>query len=286
MAVTTFLPELWSARLLYALDKAHVATNLVNRNYEGEIRQKGDTVHINTISALTISDYTRNTDMDAPEALTTTDQTLVIDQAKYFNFQVDDCDKVQAAGDLLDTAMGRAAYGIADAADKYILGLLAAGATSSNTIGTTAAPISLTAANVYENFVKLAQKLDEANVPNTGRTVVVSPAVYALLLQDERFVKASDINAQTARNGLVGSVAGLEVFKSNNVVSGQSTETSPATMYTITAQVNSACTYAEQINSVEAYRPELRFADAVKGLHLYGAKVTDGNQIAALKFKV
>ena len=128
MAVTTFIPELWSARLLYALEKAHVATNLVNRNYEGVIANQGDTVHINSIGAITVKDYTKNTDIAAPDALTTTDQTLEIDQCKYFNFQVDDVDKVQAAGDLVDTAMGRAAYALADTSDAFLLKTIAAGA--------------------------------------------------------------------------------------------------------------------------------------------------------------
>ena len=66
MAVTSFIPELWSARLLNTLDKSHVATNFVNRDYEGEISAQGDTVHINTIGAITVGDYTRNTDMDDP----------------------------------------------------------------------------------------------------------------------------------------------------------------------------------------------------------------------------
>ena len=162
MAVTTFIPELWSARLLYALDKAHVATNLVNREYQGIIANQGDTVHINSIGAITVKDYTKNTDIADPDALTTTEQTLVIDQCKYFNFQVDDVDNVQAAGDLVDTAMSRAAYSLADVADAYLLKTIAAGAASGNTVGAASGPIALTAANVYENIVKLRTKLDKA----------------------------------------------------------------------------------------------------------------------------
>ena len=82
MAVTSFIPEIWNARLLNALRADLVYTNLFNRNYEGEIRQAGDTVHINTITDITIKDYTRNTDIDNPEQLTTADQTLVVNQAK------------------------------------------------------------------------------------------------------------------------------------------------------------------------------------------------------------
>lgn len=283
MAVTTFIPELWSARLLYALEKAHVATNLVNRNYEGEISNHGDTVHINTIGAITVKSYAKNTDIDAPETLTTTDQTLVIDQAKYFNFQVDDVDKVQAAGELVDTAMGRAAYALADVSDAYLLGVIAAGATAGNTIGSAAAPVALTGSNVYENIVKLKTKLDKANVPNTGRTIVVPPDVHSLLLLDDRFAKSTATAGQEALiNGLVGRIAGFDVYMSNNVKTGTGTDTSKTPYFEITAQITDATTYAEQIIKTEAYRMESRFADAVKGLHVYGAKVTDGTKIAKL----
>lgn len=283
MAVTTFIPELWNARLLYALEKAHVATNLVNRNYEGEIRNHGDTVHINTIGAITVKSYTKNTDIDAPETLTTTDQTLVIDQAKYFNFQVDDVDKVQAAGELVDTAMGRAAYALADVSDAYLFGVIAAGAAAGNTIGSAAAPVALTASNVYENIVKLKTKLDKANVPNTGRTIVVPPDVHSLLLLDDRFAKSTATAGQEALiNGLVGRIAGFDVYMSNNVKTGTGTDTGKTPYFEITAQITDATTYAEQIIKTEAYRMESRFADAVKGLHVYGAKVTDGTKIAKL----
>ena len=283
MAVTTFIPELWNARLLYALEKAHVATNLVNRNYEGEISNHGDTVHINTIGAITVKSYTKNTDIDAPETLTTTDQTLVIDQAKYFNFQVDDVDKVQAAGELVDTAMGRAAYALADVSDAYLLGVIAAGAAAGNTIGSAAAPVAITASNVYENIVKLKTKLDKANVPNTGRTIVVPPDVHSLLLLDDRFAKSTATAGQEALiNGLVGRIAGFDVYMSNNVKTGTGTDTGKTPYFEITAQITDATTYAEQIIKTEAYRMESRFADAVKGLHVYGAKVTDGTKIAKI----
>lgn len=280
MAITTFIPELWSARLLYALDKSHVAANLVNRNYEGQIRQQGDTVHINSIGSVTVDDYTRNTDINDPEELTTTDQTLEINQAKYFNFQIDDVDAAQAAGDMMDTAMGRAAYALNDTSDAYLLGVIAAGADSGNIIGSSTAE-TLTAENVYQQIVALRTKLDKQNVPNDGRYVVVPPEIYALLLLDDRFVKASDGATANAvlLNGEVGKVAGFTVYMSNNVP--YSTDT-----WSIPASVAYSTTYAEQIVSTEAYRMEKRFADAVKGLHVYGAKVTDGKAVAVLKCKV
>ena len=283
MAITTFIPELWSARLLYALEKSHVATNLVNRDYEGVIANQGDTVHINSIGAVTVKDYTKNSNIADPEVLTTADQTLDIDQAKYFNFQVDDVDKAQISGEIIDTAMGRSAYALADVSDAFLLKTIANGAASANKIGAKATLTALTASNVYENIVKMRTLLDKANVPTTGRTIVVPPEVYALLLLDDRFAKSGSDSGQNALlNGMVGRVAGFDVFMSNNCVSGTDGDSGSTAYFVITAQVASATTYAEQIIKTEAYRMEKRFADAVKGLHVYGAKVTDGSQIAAM----
>ena len=280
MAVTNFIPELWSARLLNALDKSHVFANVVNRDYEGDIKKMGDTVHINTIGAVTIGTYTQNTDFSSgPETLATTDQTLTIDQAKYFNFQVDDIDAAQAAGDIMDKAMTRAAYGLADASDKYIAGILAGAADASNLVSSSA--VALTSSNVYENVVKMRTILDKANVPTAGRWLVIPPEMYALILLDDRFVKTGGEMAEgILRTGLVAQAAGFDIYLSNNCVSAN---VSDKVTYTITGGVDAAATYAEQIVSTEAYRPEKRFADAVKGLHVYGAKVVDKAQIACLK---
>ena len=282
MALTTFIPELWNARLLNALDKAHVFAGLVNRDYEGDIKKQGDTVHINTIGEVTIGTYTKDTDFSSgPQALTATDSTLVINQAKYFNFAVDDIDTAQAAGDIMDKAMQRAAYGLADAADKYLADQLAAAITTANgnQVGTTA--VALTKENVYENIVKMKTILDKANVPTTGRWLVVPPEMVALILQDDRFVKTGGTKAEdTLANGWVARAVGFDIYESNNC---NSTNASSTTTYTITAGDEGACTYAEQISDTEAYRPEKRFADAVKGLHLYGAKVVDPKRLAGLK---
>lgn len=277
MSIATFIPELWSARLLYALEKSHVAANLVNRDYEGIIRQQGDTVHINTIGAVTVNSYTKNTDINDPEILATEDQTLVIDQSKYFNFQIDDVDAAQIAGSIMDTAMGRAAYALNDVSDAFLLGVMATGAASDNII----TGVNLTADNVYAYIVALRTKLDKANVPMADRSVTVPPEVYALLLQDDRFVKASSGDTANAvlLNGEVGKCAGFTVYMSNNVPVSDGT-------FSIVASVPYATTYAEQIISTEAYRMEKRFADAVKGLHVYGAKVTDGKALAVLQATV
>lgn len=282
MSVATFIPELWSARLLQGLEKSHVATNLVNRDYEGQIRNQGDKVNINTLSDVAIKTYTPNSDIASPDDLTTTKQQLEITEADYFNIQLDDVDRVQAAGELMDTAMRNVAYKMNDRTDSFILGKIASGVASGNIIGTTASPVQVTKNNIYESIIEMRTKLDKANVPTSGRTIIIPPEIYALLLQDERFVKSDAVAGQNALvNGLVGRVAGFDVFESNNVVYDTDDK-----FWKVTAQVRTATTFAEQIVKTEAYRMEKRFSDAVKGLHVYGAKVTDGTQIAELICKL
>ena len=277
MAVTSFIPELWSARLLYNLEKNHVATNLVNRDYEGEIKQAGDTVHINTLGAVSVRTYTQGTDLSY-DALSTSDQTLEIDQQKYFAFNIDDVDKAQAAGDLMDTAMGRASYSLADVSDAFLLGKIAAGGSSDNYVGSSGSPIALTKDNIYQYIIALRTKLDKQNVPTQGRTLVIPPEAYALLLQDARFTSVNGVAEGVITNGLVGRVAGFDIYMSNNVV--KSSAATP--VYSMTAQISDATTYAEQIVKTEALRPEASFSDAVRGLHVYGAKVTRPAAIATL----
>lgn len=282
MSVATFIPELWSARLLQGLEKSHVATNLVNRDYEGQIRNQGDKVNINTLSDVAIKTYTPNSDIASPDDLTTTKQQLEITEADYFNIQLDDVDRVQAAGELMDTAMRNVAYKMNDKTDSFILGKIASGVASGNIIGTTESPIQVTKNNIYESIIEMRTKLDKANVPTSGRTIIIPPEIYALLLQDERFVKSDAVAGQNVLvNGLVGRVAGFDVFESNNVVYDTDNK-----FWKVTAQVRTATTFAEQIVKTEAYRMEKRFSDAVKGLHVYGAKVTDGTQIAELVCKL
>lgn len=276
MAITSFIPTIWSARLLANLDKAHVATAFVNRDYEGEIKKQGDRVKINSIGNVTIKKYTK-ADIAAAEDLTTTGQELVIDQANYFNFQVDDVDAVQARASLMDKAMQRAAYGLSDNSDSYIFGLMDKGLDSGNVIsGSSGAAIAMTSSNAYEHIVKLKTVLDKQNVPTQGRKLAVPPEMEGLLLLDNRFVGTGGIKAEsTLENGYIGRAAGFDIYVSNNlpVDTGK---------VSILAAHPMATSFAEQIASTEAYRPEKRFSDAVKGLHLYGAKVTEKYAIAKL----
>lgn len=272
MALTNFIPQLWSGALLAHLDKAHVVANLVNRNYEGEIRQYGDTVKISQIGDITVSDYVENTDINDPEELSVTQKVLTIDKQKYFNFQIDDVDAAQIRTSLMDAAMQRAAYALADATEKIILTAIDTDAT--NKLLPAAA---LDETNVYKEIVKMKVAMDKANVPSQGRWLVVSPDTHALLLQDQRFVATGGTMAEeTLRNGFIGRILGFDVYLSNNI----STLTNGNAAI---AGVNMAVTFAEQIVETEAYRMEKRFADSVKGLNIFGVKVIYPECLVCLK---
>lgn len=278
MSVANFIPTIWSARLLAHLDKKHVYAALVNRDYEGEIRSFGDTVKINQIGDVTIKDYEKGKDIADPEDLSSEQTILTIDQAKYFNFAIDDVDKAQVNPKLMDAAMQRAAYGMNDVTDTYLANLMYLAAQNNGTnLGSDETPLVPTKETAYDMLVDLGTDLTEKNVPTEGRWVVVPAWFHGLLLKDNRFVgNGTDYNKALIEGGEVGVAAGFKVNLSNNVPNTSGAK------YKIIAGTNEAATFAEQILKTEAYRPEKRFSDAVKGLHVYGAKVTQGKCLSVL----
>lgn len=276
MAVKNFIPEIWSARLLNSLDKAHVVTALVNRDFEGEIKQCGDKVRIASIGDIAIHDYSRNTDILDPEELNIGDQMLEITQQKYYNFQIDDVDRAQMRTNIMDSAMQKSGYALSDLADAWLANVLASGVSGGNLVGSDDSPEAIDASKAYTALVQLKTILDKNNVPTQERWALVPPEFHNLLLQDERFVSSGSAKAdEVLTNGLVGSAAGFSIYMSNNLPGGFGT-------YKVIAGYAGAATYAEQVLETEAYRMEKRFADAVKGLHVYGAKVTRPEQLAML----
>ena len=278
MAISAFKPEVWNANLLVALERSHVyaAAGVVNRDYEGDIANYGDTVHIVGLAEPTIGTYTPHTDITI-EDVDDTDATLLIDQSKYFAFEVDDVEKRQAfnGGKILTEQARKAAYKLRDTADAYVAGLMAAGVSAGNII---AEDTLSAAADAYDKLVDLGTVLDEDNVPSEGRWAVVTPKFYGLLLKDSRFVGTGDAQAALTRtNGMVGAAAGFSIRMSNNAPDGPGAGAGKL----VIAGYNGAVTYAEQINKTEATRKEKGFADIVKGLHLYGAKVVRPTGLAA-----
>jgi hypothetical protein len=302
MSLSNFIPQIWADTLLASLRKNLVYGNLFNEDYQGSINQMGDTVKINAIGDITISSYTKDTDMNAPQSLTDAQTMLVISQAKYYNFEVDDVDQAQAHPQVLGEAMAWAAYKIALTMDQYFAGFYT-DAIAANLVGSSGSfvtPVVATSANigagttVYDYLIVLAQYLTQAAVPRQGRWCVVPPWVKTYLTQDIRFTSFNtpdarltissgnlDASGGQSSDAYLGMVEGMSVYESLNAPNLGGTPGIAGSQDVVLAGHSMALTKAVGINKVEAYRPPYRFADAIKGLALYGAKTVRPYAIAA-----
>lgn len=269
MAITNFVPAIWSAKLLQELSTNLVAGAVSNSDYQGDA--SGGSVKITNVVDPTIGSYTAHSDITIEDVDDAT-QTLSLDQKDYFAFEVDDLEKAQSVsgGAVMAEATRRAAYGLAKAIDTYVLSAMGTGASASAPDHQVAEATISTASDAYLALVDWGVMLDESDIPGNDRFVVVTPAFHGLLLKDARFISAGDASgAQVRANGMVGQAAGFTVYKSNNLPDGPGAGAGKSMI----AGYKGATTLATQINSVEGFRLEKRFADGVKGLSTYGAKV-------------
>lgn len=273
MGLNYFVPVVWSETLYRELDREYIAVKNCSRDFEGDIKNVGDTVKIVGISPITVFDYIKNTNMSAPAELSDSQRMLTIDRAKAFNFQIDDIDRAQAMPKLMQEAMRRAASALADEADKYVYSLYSQ-VTSANIKNVT----GLTSSGVVDMLLELRQKLLENDVPGNEEIILEVPPVIASAIIKAKIVTGTD-NTEVLDQGCIGKFLGFKIYVSNNI---QTQTVSNVVHYKCFARTKRAITFAEQINEIEAYRPELRFADAVKGLHLYGAKIVYPKELVLL----
>jgi hypothetical protein len=265
MSLQNFIPEVWSDLILAQQEKSLVFGKLCNRSYEGEISAFGDTVHINDIGPVTIAPYVKNKTVIEPEQLDDNNRQLIIDQTGYFAFGVDDIDKAQTKPKVMGQATRQASYGLADYVDQYLSGFhTEAGIV--NEMGATGNPLAIDRDNIYKYISLISQKMDDVNVPSGGRWLVAPPWFMHIL--------------RLAQIGVVidggRQIEGLfNIYVSNNlrVVN---------TQHKMIAGNMDTIAFAQQISSIEAYRPEKAFSDAVKGLVLFGAKVYRPENLACL----
>ena len=274
MSVSSFIPEVWTQSMLHALDAKYIGVANCNRQYEGEIKEKGNIVHICGLTPVTVSDYTKNTDISAPETLSDFVRELSINQAKYFNFQLDDLDRVQSRPEMMNTAVRTAAATLAAAADTYVYSLV-------KNAGKALACTPTGSSDLINLIIDARTHLFTQNVTDPNDiSVEVSPAVAAQLLKEKASLCTD--NTDCLERGYIGSIAGCKIYVSNQIAVVDDA-TAKTRTYRCVARTHRAVAFAEQLSEVEAYRPESRFADAVKGLHLYGAKVIYPQELVELK---
>jgi len=276
--IASSIPELWAGEVQAALRKALRFVKGCNTKYEGEIKRQGASVRITTVADVPIGNYSRNTDISL-QTLTTTDQNLVIDQAKGYGFFFDDLDATQTATPgILTEAASRAAYNMRDLMDQYVAAALDAGvSTSPDNILPAATAVGSDAGNddPFKILVRLSQILEQNNVPEEERWVFVPPW-YAgeLKIDPRRSSFGTPENISQYGQGLLGieTVSGLRVWVSNNV---PTTNSDPQTgQFSIIAGYPDAITFAEQMVAYAMKDNPYRFGKNMLGMNAYGAKVT------------
>jgi len=258
MSIKNYIPELWNVAMMDDFRKAHVLGKVCRCKIDAPITKRGQTVHISGIGSISIGTYT-GADITM-QSLSDAGITMKIDQAKYFDFTVDDVDALQANGDLMSEATKKATYSLKDVADQYINTVMAAGAGLSTTAEGT---MDVTA--IISNVAEMALALDEAEVPEEMQWIVMPKWANTKLLLAGIY-HAQDLKGNI--NGFITNVLGIDMYKSSNIGA-----TAPL------AGAYGAVAYAEQIIETKAFEPEKRFGDALKGLHVYGVKVVLPNAL-------
>lgn len=280
-----FRPEVWAKELLRCLDNTGVMLDCVNRNYEDEIKNAGDTVHIQKPGNIAINTYAPATAAISYGALSGETDTLKVDQQKYWGFLVPDIDKVQANIKLAEKYMKRAKVAIANEKDAYLLGL--AQTNAGNTVGDS--DITLTPTNVYETFVAMFEKLSRENaIDAAGRGedgkrpfLVLPPEVISIVKKSEEAKHATTLGDETIRKGAIMQYAGFDIKQSTVFVAPTS-----ETAKTIIAGTTEAITYADQIIKVETLKDKDYFGDYIRGLYVYGALVDQPKCLVKASVKV
>jgi hypothetical protein len=265
-------PTVWANILIQALQKSLIYGNLTNQSYEGEARV-GGSVKFNQIGEIDVSDYTAYSDMTF-QTLDDASLTMVIDQKKYFAFQLDETDDRFIPVDVLAAGIERGSYRIRDTIDQHIAGKYSEAGV---TYGTAAAPKATSSGTVVQYLAEFAEVMNEANIPNENRWIVLPPWMFTKLTLAG--VTDQMPNADIFQNGYVNlPICGFQrVFMSNNV---QLT----GTVSTILASSGAeAIGYAGAIDGNIRIRPaEKRRATNVDGLWVYGAKVIRPDMLACL----
>jgi hypothetical protein len=282
MSLDKFKPQIWSSKLFVRLQKNLVFASVVNRDYEGDISGYGDTVKINEIGDITVSDYTGTLTW---QTLTDAQKILLIDQKKSFSFSIDDVDSAQMHPKVMNAAMQAASYAIANTVDSFIAGLYSgAGITNSTYMGTATAPIAITTGNVLYTLSYAARYMDENNVPTQERFLVIPPWLHQklLLVETGSITAAAEpkvFSDDVLTSGYVGQLYGFNLLLSNNVVNAG---TAASVISAVMGLNRTAISYAGQISKIEAVQRESTFDDGVKGLYVYGAKVVRPAALATL----
>jgi len=294
-----FIPEIWSGKLVEKFYASTVLSVISNTDYEGEIRNQGDRVKIRTKPSITINNYSAD-QMLAVQRPEGSSVELYIGNGKYFNTVLDDVMDIQSDLDALSIWSDDAAQQLKITIDTDVLGGILNGPATKNK-GTTAGiitnsinlgvtstgplavvPRSPTAGQVeiLDVILRLGQALDEQNIPEEGRWVILPVwAVAALKFSDLRQAYITGDSQSPLRNGRVGMIDRFTIYSSNLLPAGVAGGMA-AGEYAIYAGHAHGLTFASQVSKIETMRSELTFGTLLRGLQVYGYQIVDNKALA------
>jgi len=287
------VPELWSITLNKHLDDSGVGMKIVNRIYEKDIIQYGDTVNIGELGDVTISDYSEDVETGGLtyQRVDATNQQLKMDQSKAFGIFISDITQRQTnQKGLQDKFEARALTAIDLAKDTYILSAFSEIPAENKP----AAEVVLTPDNAYKCLVWLSKTLKNNNAiqqkhdqvfksNNAGGEampyVIINPDVEAILLQSPDFIHATQAGDRVLREGSIGTIAGLDVLVSTNLPTVEN-------KVNIMAGINDAIAFAGNVSKIEQLRDDKFFGTNIRGLYVYGKKVVLPKALAGMTVDV
>lgn len=294
----SFIPSLWASKLNRKFYLTTVFGEITNTDFAGEITGLGDKVVINNIPDVTISDYTVGMTISYAVPTPSTVE-LQIDKAKYFAFQVADVVAHQSKPDMMETFTNDATMKMKIAVDKTVMygdssakpgivndvdaanqGATAGAVTGGYNLGTATAPVTLSAANILQTLTSMAGVLDEQNIPETDRWLVIDPLTRNVLMQSP-LAQAQFMgdDKSMVRNGKIGVIDRFTVYVSNQLPKAAATQdywggaaAGTAKRRVLLAGHKSAVTFASQMTKMETVRNPSDFGDYVRGLNVFGWK--------------
>jgi hypothetical protein len=292
-----FIPEIWSGKLIEKFYAATVLAAISNTDYEGEIKSYGDRVKIRTKPTLIINNYLVNGDL-ALQRPTGSSVELTIDQGKYFAAILDDVIEKQSDINNMSIWADDASEQMKITVDTDVLLFLLGQANSANmgltagvisgniNLGVTGTPIAAVGRNpstgqveLIDVLLRIGQALDEQNIPETGRWIVMPTwATFQLKRSELREVFVSGDQVSILRNGKFGQIDRFTIYASNLLPFGTLAGLA-AGEWVIYGGHAHGLTFASQLTNVETIRSERTFGQILRGLQVYGRQVLDGKAI-------
>lgn len=283
-----YIPEIWSGKLIEKFYPASTIAAISNTDYEGEITKHGDKVIIRTVPDIEVRDYQAGQDLvyDDPQGGKV---ELLIDKGSYFGFAVDDVEKVQSDLDYMNKWSEDASEGMKSSIDKKVFADIYADADAKNSganagkdsgdinLGTAVAPLVVTKDNIVDLIVDMGTVLDEQNIPESDRYIVLPPRYTALIKKSElKDASLTGDGVTPLRNGRIGIVDRFTIFQSN-LMNRFAVEAKTAV--NVVFGHKSALTFATQITKNEKLRNPNKFGDLIRGLQVYGYEVIKGESL-------